>query len=49
MKIFSIYVHQHGRTEKEKDKLLDLLLTKVASVSDNELVMVGGDFNEYVE
>ena len=41
----SVYTPQCGLSEEEKDKFYDELIAVTSKFGDNELVIVGGDFN----
>ena len=44
----SVYTPQCGLSEEEKDKFYDELIAVTSKFGDNELVIVGGDFNGHV-
>ena len=44
----SVYTPQCGLSEEEKDKFYDELMAVTSKFGDNELVIVGGDFNGHV-
>ena len=44
----SIYTPQCRLSEEEKDKFYDELIAVTSKFGDNELVIVGGDFNGHV-
>ena len=44
----SVYTAQCGLSEEEKDKFYDELIAVTSKFGDNELVIVGGDFNGHI-
>ena len=44
----SVYTPQCGLSEEEKDQFYDELIAVTSKFGDNELVIVGGDFNGHV-
>ena len=48
LSIISTYAPQQGLSDEEKDKFYEDLISLVSKVGDNELLVIGGDFNGHV-
>ena len=48
MEVMSVYAPQVGRTEKEKEEFWEILDDYIGKVSEDQLLVIGGDLNGHV-